>query len=184
MSLLSPKRDRRKSPSGSTIMDALRYSNYDIVFQEVPGEVTLAINITGCPHRCPGCHSEYLWEYFGEPLLNDLESIISKYSGMITCVALMGGDQNIEDASSALKIIKSYGLKTCVYFGADTMLGILEIVHDLDYLKIGSYKAELGGLDSPNTNQRFYNVQDGNLVDTTAQFYECKNTKNVHSTEE
>ncbi|SHF88735.1 hypothetical protein SAMN05444364_11530 [Prevotella scopos JCM 17725] len=39
----------------------LRYINTDIVFQEFPDEVTLAINISGCPCRCPACHSQFLW---------------------------------------------------------------------------------------------------------------------------
>ena len=151
-------------------MDALRYSNYDIVFQEVPGEVTLAINITGCPHHCPGCHSEHLWEYFGELLLQDLESIISRYDGMITCVALMGGDQNVKEVQTALKIVKYLGIKTCVYFGSDTMTEIQEIVNDLDYFKIGSYKQSLGGLDSAATNQRFYQVINGEITDITYKF--------------
>ena len=40
----------------------LKYVNCDIVFQEVPNEVALAINISGCPCHCPGCHSPYLWQ--------------------------------------------------------------------------------------------------------------------------
>ena len=36
----------------------LRYTNTDIVFQELPDEVTLAVNLSGCPCRCPGCHSK------------------------------------------------------------------------------------------------------------------------------
>ena len=43
----------------------LKYVNTDIVFQEIPDEVTLAVNISNCPCRCPGCHSEYLWEDVG-----------------------------------------------------------------------------------------------------------------------
>ena len=39
----------------------LKYVNTDIVFQEIPDEVTLAVNISNCPCRCPGCHSQYLW---------------------------------------------------------------------------------------------------------------------------
>ena len=35
----------------------LKYAGYDIVFQEIPDEVTLAISLTNCPNRCPGCHS-------------------------------------------------------------------------------------------------------------------------------
>ena len=37
----------------------LKYANFDIVFQEVPDEVTLAINISNCPNQCVGCHSKY-----------------------------------------------------------------------------------------------------------------------------
>ena len=46
----------------------LKYLNSDIVFQEVPDEVALAINLTGCPCHCPGCHSQYLWNDVGQPL--------------------------------------------------------------------------------------------------------------------
>ena len=35
----------------------LKYVNTGIVFQEIPDEVTLAVNISGCPCRCHGCHS-------------------------------------------------------------------------------------------------------------------------------
>ena len=46
----------------------LKYANFDVVFQEVPDEVTLAINITNCPNQCPGCHSkniDYLTRIIG-----------------------------------------------------------------------------------------------------------------------
>ena len=34
----------------------LRYTDYDIVFREIPDETTLAVNLAGCPNRCPGCN--------------------------------------------------------------------------------------------------------------------------------
>ena len=40
----------------------LKFVDYDIVFQEIPDEVTLAINISNCPNRCVGCHSPFLWD--------------------------------------------------------------------------------------------------------------------------
>ena len=46
----------------------LKYVNTDIVFQEFPDEVTLAINLSNCPCHCPGCHSSYLWKDVGQPL--------------------------------------------------------------------------------------------------------------------
>lgn len=151
-------------------MDALRYSNYDIVFQEVPGEVTLAINITGCPHRCPGCHSSYLQEYFGELLLENLDGILSKYDGLITCVCFMGGEQNLANLLSALKVAKTHYVKTCVYSGDDSVEPFNDVLEFLDYLKIGPYISGQGGLNSESTNQRFYKVENESLIDCTFMF--------------
>ena len=44
----------------------LKYAGYDIVFQEIPDEVTLALNLSGCPNGCPGCHSPHLQRDEGE----------------------------------------------------------------------------------------------------------------------
>ena len=50
----------------------LKVASFDIVFQEIPGEVTLALNLSGCPCHCPGCHSQHLWEDIGEELNAEL----------------------------------------------------------------------------------------------------------------
>ena len=69
----------------------LRYINTDIVFQEFPDEVTLAINISGCPCRCPGCHSQFLWADRGEELTAEaLSALIRETEDTITCVGFMG----------------------------------------------------------------------------------------------
>lgn len=71
----------------------LKYVDSDIVFQEIPDEVTLAVNISNCPFRCSGCHSMHLWKDIGEPLTVDvIDGFINKYGGAITCVCFMGGD--------------------------------------------------------------------------------------------
>ena len=49
----------------------LKYTDYDIVFQEIPDEVTLAINLSNCPNRCKGCHSPYLQQNVGEALTEE-----------------------------------------------------------------------------------------------------------------
>ena len=43
----------------------MKYVNESVVFAEIPDEVTLAINISNCPCRCPGCHSKFLWGDIG-----------------------------------------------------------------------------------------------------------------------
>lgn len=40
----------------------------------------------------------------------------------------------------------------------------------LDYLKTGHYDEKLGGLDCPTTNQRFYRLDHGQLIDITTLF--------------
>ena len=73
----------------------LKYTNHDIVFQEFPDEVTLAINLSLCPNRCPGCHSAWLQDDVGQELdAATLRSLTAHYAGAITCVALMGGDND------------------------------------------------------------------------------------------
>ena len=75
----------------------LKYVNSGIVFQEIPDEVTLSINISNCPCRCPGCHSKYLWADTGEPLTTEvLDQFIRDYGTDITCVCFMGGDAEPE----------------------------------------------------------------------------------------
>ena len=71
----------------------LKYLNTGIVFQEIPDEVTLSINITNCPCRCPSCHSQYLWQDIGEPLTPMvLDRFMTEYKNEVTCVCFMGGD--------------------------------------------------------------------------------------------
>ena len=117
----------------------LKYLGYSVVMQEVPDEISLVFNISGCPHHCEGCHSEFLWDYKGDYLSDDLERVINEYSGLITCVCFMGGDQNIEELESYLKTVKDLGLKTCVYSGSDDQSIFNDCMKYLDWLKIGSY---------------------------------------------
>ena len=62
-----------------------------------------------------------------------------------------------------------------MYSGANNIGTFDSCLDYLDYLKIGPYKKELGGLDSPNTNQKFYVVikdedAEVNLFDITLAF--------------
>ena len=144
----------------------LKFNGYDIMFQEVPNETSLVFFISGCPYRCEGCHSKHLWEDNGEDLYSVFQIILERYSSFITCVCFMGGDHIIEELESYLKIIKDKGLKTCLYTGNDNFsTEHEETLNLLDFLKEGSYKKELGGLDNPNTNQKFYKIKNGIKVE-------------------
>lgn len=143
----------------------LKYFNYDIVFQEVPDEVSLAINITGCPNRCPGCHSTHLREDIGDPLTEEvIESLINRYGGNITCICFMGGDNDPYEVARLAGFAHSLReeLKIAWYSGKNSLPANFPL-KNFNYIKLGEYLEALGGLDNVNTNQRFYAI-DENLV--------------------
>lgn len=149
---------------------SLRFADYDIVFQEVPDETTLALNLSGCPHRCEGCHSPHLREDIGEELTPEaLDRLLARYSG-VTCVGLMGGDGDLQAVEQMAAYIHTLGLRTAWYTGRTTLPDGWHLEH-FDYIKIGPYIEALGGLKSPKTNQRFYRVAEGKMQDITSLFW-------------
>ena len=148
----------------------LRLASHDIVFQEIPGEVTLALNISGCPNRCKGCHSPHLMEDVGEILDESLLSgLLYEYGNAVTCVCFMGGDADpgmVGQLAAYVHVYADGKLKTGWYSGKDNLpdgccLG------NFDYIKLGPYIERLGGLGSETTNQRLYKVEEGRLVKFT-----------------
>lgn len=153
----------------------LKYVNHDIVFQEFPDEVTLAINLSCCPNGCVGCHSAYLRGDVGEELtLQRLTALIESYAGEITCVALMGGDNDPQTVASHLLYVRRHfagRYKTGWYSGRTQMPAPSVLQSAFSYVKLGPYLPQCGPLSSPDTNQRFYRVMpDGKLDDITFRF--------------
>ena len=145
----------------------LKYLYISELFREVPGEITLGISISGCTLRCRGCHSRELWEDKGTPLdVETLCGLLNQHQG-ITTLLLLGGEHNI-DALTELFMYAHKRVKTAWYCGLDKLpkqhQGILQY---LDWYKEGHFDIELGGLDSPTTNQRLYRLSQGTLIDIT-----------------
>ena len=70
----------------------------------------------------------------------------------------MGEGQNPGQLREALQIVRCHGLKSWMYSGCESVEPFFDLLPLLDYLKLGEYRPDRGGLDSPNTNQRFYRV--------------------------
>ncbi len=148
----------------------LKVASFDIVFQEIPGEVTLALNLSNCPCHCPGCHSQHLWEDIGEPLTPELlDNLIDRYKGLITCVAFMGGDAEPEEVLRLAALVQ--GLKTAWYSGRPSSPSEYGDLGSLDYVKFGPYIESLGGLKSEKTNQRLYKRVGDSWEDITNSFW-------------
>lgn len=155
----------------------LKYYNTDITFAEVPDEISLIINFTGCPIRCKGCHSPWLWDNRKGKEFN--EQVLKKMiydAGGISCVCFMGGDQDPEYVSGlALLIHNDYNdkLKVAWYSGCER--DPRDFI-DFDYIKIGPYIKELGPLNKVGTNQRMFQIikkrnSQPNIIDITYKFW-------------
>lgn len=163
----------------------LKYLNTQVTFAEVPDEITLCINITGCKNGCKNCHSSYLAEDIGEEL-NDLalNRLLIKNQG-ITCVAFMGGDSDPSEINEFARKLKVHtNLKVAWYSGRQELSKDIDL-KNFNFVKLGPYIKELGPLNSKTTNQRFYEVlppsitnsNSYKLLDITNKFlkYETKN---------
>ena len=159
-----------------------------ILTAEIPDEISLGISVKGCPKRCEGCHSSYLWDIgdlgtLGEEnssdsyevSLGEIEQALKRYEKAgLTCILFLGGDWEHMLLESLLRHLKAhYDLKLALYTGCnlDELLGLSELLETLDYLKVGPYMQELGGLSSRKTNQKLFKIQDKNLLDITYHFW-------------
>lgn len=148
----------------------MKVASYDVVFQEVPGEVTLALNLSGCPNLCQGCHSPHLREDIGETLDTALiDGLLATYGHDITCVCFMGGDQDPAFVMEMAKHIHNAGLKTAWYSGRQKLPESFN-PQALDFVKVGPYIPEFGPLTSPTTNQRMYRIENDTMTDITSKF--------------
>lgn len=150
----------------------MKYLDTAIVFQEIPDEITLAIEITNCPHRCKDCHSPQLRNDIGN-ILNETEidRLILLYP-YISCVCFMGGDSNHGEIIHLSNYIhnKYSNIQVAMYSGDDEIDN--RLINTLNYYKVGSYKKEFGPLNNKNTNQHLYKINSNNrLIDITNRFW-------------
>lgn len=147
----------------------LKYIDYQIVFKEIPDEITLAINISGCPNNCIGCHSQYMKEDIGENLtITSICNMIEDNPG-ITCICFMGGDKDPEYINILANFCKSIKIKTAWYSGKPYIADEIEL-YNFDFIKIGPYIEHYGPLNSRTTNQKLFQIDNGNLINITNKF--------------
>ena len=154
--------------------------SYAVSMQEIPNHIAFIINIGKCAQGCIGCHSEDTMSYYwGEiPKEVPLKKVIKKATKVhklgATACCIMGGTTNVGVTRKSLTALINalspiFEDGVGLYSGSDNAIDD-DIDEDgyfpddnnyyyahytpLTYLKIGSYKKDLGGLDKITTNQR------------------------------
>lgn len=143
----------------NTAQSILKFVNVDILFQEIPNEVSLGVSISGCPNKCKGCHSSYLMGDVGEPLdIHKLKQILDNYKDSITNVLFMGGDHIPNQLILLFIFITSQypKLKISLYSGKQEINK--RFAPYLSYYKVGPWIEKCGPLSNPNTNQKLYKI--------------------------
>lgn len=146
----------------------MKYTDAKVTLLEVPDEVSLCINISNCPCQCEGCHSSYLARDIGTILDEvSLNKLIGRNVG-ISCVSFMGGDADPSMINYLAACIRNRypSMKIAWYSGRQAINENINF-KNFDYIKIGPYIKELGGLDSKETNQKMYHVVECTYEDGT-----------------
>lgn len=151
-----------------------------VTFAEFPDEISLCLNISNCPNKCPGCSQSYLAQDIGTELTTEVLHKLIKENEGITLVGFMGGDNDHETIYHLTKFIQNtYKLKVGMYSGRDFL--DLKLASVLDYYKIGGWrkpegdpaawhKKNCGPLNFPFSNQIMFRRDGDNLTNITDAF--------------
>ncbi|MCR4859043.1 MAG: anaerobic ribonucleoside-triphosphate reductase activating protein [Bacteroidales bacterium] len=128
----------------------------DIVLEEIPGRVTLAVEISNCRGSCIGCHSPFLRQDLGEELTPDIVDRLIADNFGVNCFLLLGEGKDLEALLGIADHLRRRhpGIERAVYSGRAEVEP--EIYAAFDYVKVGPYIAEYGPLNERTTNQRLY----------------------------
>lgn len=158
-----------------------------VSLNEIPDHVAVTIELGNCKQGCEGCHSPWCSEKLPYDMWTDLELLMYKVNKQIkqgaNAIVIMGGTHNdIEPAHliEAINVLSCYA-PVGLYSGLPdkcVLHSVLMINSKLTWLKTGSYHEEYGGLDNPNTNQKFYVKKENEWEDITQVFRERRSIDN------
>ena len=142
----------------------------DVVLEEIPHKVSLAVEISNCRGNCIGCHSPFLKKDLGDELTAEVVEKLLKTNFGVNCFLFLGEGNDPE----ALKAIAYYlrsshpELELALYSGRESVED--ELFEIFDFVKVGPYIKEFGPLNEKTTNQRLYYHR----ADITSSFWRKK----------
>jgi len=149
----------------------IKYIPYltSVVLEEIPGKLSLAVEITNCQGKCPGCHSPFLREDIGSELDESAIDAMLEDNFGVNCFLFLGEGKDPERLMALASYVRSKGLLVALYSGREAVED--EFWEVFDYIKLGPYISEKGPLNSTTTNQRLYKVTASGREDITKLFW-------------
>lgn len=139
----------------------------DVVLEEVPDRVTLAVEIPNCQGSCPGCHSSFLKLDLGKELTAaEADRLVEDNFG-VNCFLFLGEGNDHEALMELAAHLRAAhpDLELALYSGRQEVEE--EIYETFDFVKVGPYVEALGPLSEASTNQRMYYHRE----DITSRFW-------------
>ena len=141
----------------------LKVAQISTGFVEIPNVVSLNIYAQGCTKRCPGCHNPELQSFNGgsKIFLDDIKNILYEYD-MCDWIVYLGGDIVYQSKVIEFnKEFKKYNKNICLYTGKNFEELDERILENVDLVKDGEWKKELGPVTQKETNQSFWLKKEG-----------------------
>lgn len=139
----------------------------DVVLEEVPDRVALAVEIPNCQGSCPGCHSSFLKLDLGKELtVAEADRLVEDNFG-VNCFLFLGEGNDHEALMELAAHLRAAhpDLELALYSGRQEVEE--EIYEAFDFVKVGPYVEALGPLSEASTNQRMYYHRE----DITSRFW-------------
>ena len=142
----------------------------DVVLEEIPHRVSLAVEISNCRGNCIGCHSPFLKKDLGDELTAEAVEKLLETNFGVNCFLFLGEGNDPEALKAIAYYLRSshHELELALYSGRESVED--ELFEIFDFVKVGPYIKEFGPLNEKTTNQRLYYHR----ADITSSFWRKK----------
>ena len=142
----------------------------DVVLEEIPHRVSLAVEISNCRGNCIGCHSPFLKKDLGDELTAEAVEKLLETNFGVNCFLFLGEGNDPESLKAIAYYLRSSHpeLELALYSGRESVED--ELFEIFDFVKVGPYIKEFGPLNEKTTNQRLYYHR----ADITSSFWRKK----------
>lgn len=142
-------------------------------FLDIPGRIAVAVYLSGCSIKCPGCHNKQLWDpSHGEDFTSDgvVEKILE--NKLAESTVFLGGEPTdqleflLEILRGQEKAFNPEHRYTAIYTGREFEFLPDDLLGFLDLVVCGPYKKDLhvdGGWPA-SKNQRIFKKEKGSWI--------------------